>query len=267
MNLAQKKIVDTWKQKSWYHIISPKFLGEVSIAQVVASDEEHLMNRILALPLKEITHDISHLYTTIRIRVESIKNQNAYTKFIGHEASREYLSTLGRRRRELLRVVLETKSKDDVKFTVKMLVVTAVPCSTPKKKVLRNMAEAELKKLVNEARFGDFIQDVLYNKISPKIHGLLKKIAPIKRVEVYKTELFEVFDEAEVIELERQKKAREQSAQTEAVESQEREATPAPQTAESSTEAPAEPQTEDADATQEKLEDAEKNPEPEPTPA
>ncbi|MBI4360771.1 hypothetical protein HY572_03285 [Candidatus Micrarchaeota archaeon] len=207
--------MDTWKQKSWYNIISPKFLGEVQVAQIVASDEDHLLNRILALPLKEITHDISHMYTTIRIRVESIKNQNAYTKFIGHEASREYLSTLGRRRRELLRVVLETESKDGVKFTVKMLVVTAVPCSTPKKKVLRNMAEAELKKLVQEARFGDFIQDVLYNKISPKIHNLLKKITPIKRVEVYKTELYEVFDETEVIELERQKKAREQPASEE----------------------------------------------------
>lgn len=211
--MAQKKVVDTWKQKSWYHIISPKFLGEVQVAQILASDEEHMINRILALPLKEITHDISHMYTTIRIRVQSIQNQNAYTKFIGHEASREYLSTLGRRRRELLRVVLPGKSKDGVAFTAKMLVVTAVPCSTPKKKMLRNMAQSELKKLIQEARFGDFIQDVLYNKISPKIHNALKKIAPIKRVEIYKTELYEVFDEPEVIELERQKKAREQTAE------------------------------------------------------
>ncbi len=207
--MAKAKLIDTWKQKSWYNLVSPKFLGEVKIAEVVATDEDHLLNRIIAIPLKEITHEIAHMYTTIRMRVEKIKDKNAYTKFIGHEASREYLSTLGRRNRELLRIILTEESKDGVKFTVKMLVVTAVSCSTPKRKAIYTAARAELKRMITETRFGDFIQEVLYNKIAPKIHAAVKKIAPIKRVEVYKSALFEVFDENEVVELDRQVKARE----------------------------------------------------------
>lgn len=202
-------MVDSWKSKSWYNLVSPKFLGEVKIAEIPASDEDHLMNRIIALPLKEVTHDISHMYTTVRLRVEAIKDKNAYSKFIGHSASREYLSTLGRRNRDVLRVVLTTTSKDGVKFTAKMVVVTAVPCSTPQRKAVRNAALSELKRIISETRFGDFIQGVLYNKINPQIHGVVKKIVPIYRVEVYKTELFEVFDETAVIELERTKKERE----------------------------------------------------------
>lgn len=202
-------MVDSWKSKSWYNLVSPKFLGEVKIAEIPASDEEHLMNRIIALPLKEVTHDISHMYTTVRLRVEGIKDKNAYTKFIGHSASREYLSTLGRRNRDVLRVVFTGTSKDDVKFTVKMVVVTAVPCSTPQRKAVRNSSLAELKRIIAETRFGDFIQGVLYNKINPQIHNLVKKIVPIYRVELYKTELYEVFDEDAVIELDRTKKERE----------------------------------------------------------
>lgn len=205
-------MVDSWKSKSWYNLVSPKFLGEVKIAEIPASDEDHMLNRIISLPLKEVTHDISHMYTTVRLRVEAVKDKNAYSKFIGHSASREYLSTLGRRNRDVLRVVLTASSKDGVKFTAKMVVVTAVPCSTPQRKAVRNAALTELKRIIAETRFGDFIQGVLYNKINPQIHGIVKKIVPIYRVEIYKTELYEVFDEEAVIELERTKKAREEAA-------------------------------------------------------
>ncbi len=210
--------MDSWKSKSWYNLVSPKFLGEIKIAEIPASDEDHLINRIIALPLKEVTHDISHMYTTVRLRVEAIKDKNAYSKFIGHSASREYLSTLGRRNRDVLRVVLTSTSKDGVKFTVKMVVVTAVPCSTPQRKAVRNASLAELKRIIAETRFGDFIQGVLYNKINPQIHNLVKKIVPIYRVELYKTELYEVFDEDAVIELDRTKKAREDAAAAKAAE-------------------------------------------------
>lgn len=235
--MAQKKVVDSWKSKVWYNLVSPKFLGEVKIAEIPASDEDHLLNRIIALPLKEVTHDISHMYTTVRLRVEAIKDKNAYTKFIGHSASREYLSTLGRRNRDVLRVVLTATSKDGVKFTAKIVVVTAVPCSTPQRKAVRNATLAELKRIIADTRFGDFIQGVLYNKINPQIHNLIKKIVPVYRVELYKTELFEVFDEADVVELDRTKKAREKAVSDAAA--AESEAKPADVTKEKADVAPA----------------------------
>ncbi len=229
--MVQKKVVDNWKSKSWYYLISPKFLGEVKVAEIPASDEEHLLNRIIALPLKEITHDLSHMYTTVRLRVEAIKDKNAYTKFIGHSASREYLSTLGRRNRDVLRVVLTSESKDNVKFTVKMVVVTATSCSASQKKSVRNAARKELARIVSETRFGDFIQGLLYNKIAPQIHGAVKKIAPIYRVELYKTELYEVFDEADVVELDRQKKTREAAVKADEAKAAEAGAVVAPEPA------------------------------------
>ncbi len=206
--MAQQKVVDSWKTKKWYQLISPKFLGEVEIAEIPATDEEHLVNRVIALPLKEVTHDLSHMYSTVRLRVEKVQGKNAYAKFIGHATSREYLSTLARRNRDLLRVVLTLTSKDGVKFHVKALVVTAVACSTDQRALVRNTAEKELTRIVTESNFGDFIHQALFNKVAQALHNTLKKIVPIKRVEVYKTELFEIFDVQDVVELDRQKKAK-----------------------------------------------------------
>ncbi|NYZ77997.1 hypothetical protein H0N96_01170 [Candidatus Micrarchaeota archaeon] len=197
-----KKPVDTWRTKSWYAVIAPKFLGEVEVAQVPASDEQHLVNRVITLPLREVTHDLSHMYVNIRLRVSEIRGRTAFTKFIGHEISREYLSTLVRRHRDALRVVLPVKSADGIDFTVKALAVTNSPCSAMQKSLLRNALASEMKKKVAKQEFGKFIQEVLWGKAGTELYGKLRKLVPLRRVEVYKTELYEEFDVAEVQSLE-----------------------------------------------------------------
>ncbi len=197
-----KKLVDTWRTKSWYAIIAPKFLGEVEVARVPASDEQHLMNRVITLPLREVTRDLSHVYINIRLRVSEIKGRTAFTKFIGHEIAREYLSTLVRRRRDVLRVVLPVKSHDGIDFTVKALAVTNVPCSETQKRFLRNALASELKKKAARQEFGKFIQEVLWGKAGTELYGKLKKLVPLRRVEVYKSELYEEFDITETQPLE-----------------------------------------------------------------
>ncbi|MFH0835537.1 MAG: hypothetical protein V1834_00040 [Candidatus Micrarchaeota archaeon] len=199
--MAAKKMIDSWKSKTWYSLVSPKFLGERQIAEIPASDDSALMNRIIIFPLKDITRDISHMYATVKLRVYEIKGKNAFTKFIGHEISREYLSTLVRRRRDTMEVVFNVKSKDEVEFRVKALVITNSPCSERQKKALHKALVDEVTALVAKTEFGEFIQALLYNKVSAELAGKLKKIAPLRRVEIRKTQLKEFFDTEETVEL------------------------------------------------------------------
>ena len=190
----KKKAIDTWKLKTWYSVLAPKFLGEVEIAKTPASDEEKLINRVIILPLKEVSHDIAHIYTNIKLRVFEIKGKTAFTKFIGHEISKEYLSTLVRRHRDALHVVYPVKSKDGVEFTVKILLVTAVPCSNSQKTALRNGLKKEVEAKVAATDFGRFITEALYGRLGAELSQKLKRIAPIRRIEIKKTQLKEEFD-------------------------------------------------------------------------
>lgn len=167
-----------------------------------ASDEQHLVNRVIMLPLREVTHNLSHMYVNIRLRVSEIKGLTAFTKFIGHEIAREYLSTLVRRHRDALRVVMTVKSADGIDFTVKALAVTNSPCSAIQKRLLRNALASELKQKVARQEFGKFIREALLGKVGTELYGKLKKLVPLRRVEIYKTELYEEFDVAEVQPLE-----------------------------------------------------------------
>lgn len=190
----KKKVIDTWKLKTLYSVLAPKFLGEVEIAKTPASDEDKLINRVIILPLKEVSRDIAHIYTNIKLRVFEIKGKTAFTKFIGHEISKEYLSTLVRRHRDALHVVYPVKSRDGVEFTVKILLVTAVPCSNSQKTALRNALKKEVEAKVAATDFGKFITEALYGRLGAELSQKLKRIAPVRRIEIKKTQLKEEFD-------------------------------------------------------------------------
>ncbi|OIO26322.1 hypothetical protein COX85_02635 [Candidatus Micrarchaeota archaeon CG_4_10_14_0_2_um_filter_55_9] len=197
-----KKTVDNWKKKKWYRVISPKFLGEKELAQVPALDEDHILNRVIILPLREITRDLRHTYTNVCMRVYEVKGDLAYTKFIRHEVSRDYLATQIRRRRTALQMAFPVKSRDGVEFRIKMFVITAVRCSAKQKNTLRVNVQKFVEELVSKRNFGDFILDVLYGKVNEEVKDYAGNlVVPVHRVEVYKTELKEEFDTEEVREV------------------------------------------------------------------
>ncbi len=191
---ASKKVVDSWKAKKWYVVIAPNFLNNMEAAEIPAVSDEAMVNRIIELPLKDITHDLSHMYTTVRLRISEITGKKALAKFIGHSVAKEYMRTLARRKRDLVDIVLPVKSKDGVEFRVKVLVVTANPASVEQKHAIRQSVVKELKKRTSSTEFGQIVLDVLYNRTSEALHKSLVKILPIRRVEVWKTELKEEFD-------------------------------------------------------------------------
>ncbi|NUN11149.1 hypothetical protein HUU53_00710 [Candidatus Micrarchaeota archaeon] len=198
----KKKNIDTWKTKSWYTIIAPKFLGEVPTNTVVpAGEEETLTNRVLKLPLKEITRDINHIYTSIKLRVTEVQGKKAFTKFIGHSIAKEYLSTLVRRGRDALEIVVPTKSKDGVDFVAKAVIITANRCSEKQNHSLRKFLTEQIVKQSSEMEFAEFVRAVLFNKFVPPLMKDINKIAPIRRIEISKIELTEVFDVEETMDV------------------------------------------------------------------
>ncbi|MFH1780056.1 MAG: hypothetical protein ABH803_02840 [Candidatus Micrarchaeota archaeon] len=198
----KKKNIDTWKTKNWYTTIAPKFLGEVQTTNMVpAGEESTLMNRVLKLPLKEITHDIKHIYTTIKLRVYETRDKKAFTKYIGHFMANEYISTLIRRGRDALDIVIPTKSKDGVEFVIKAVIITNSRCSGKQKKSLRNAFKQEVLNIAKESEFAEFVRQVLFNQFIQTIHKKINKIAPIRRIEITKVELTEVFDVEETMDV------------------------------------------------------------------
>jgi len=191
--MAKAKTVDTWKTKQWYTVNAPEFFEGKQIAQLVATEDALLMNRIVRVALSDVTGDMSHSYTMLIFRVTDVRGKSAFTKFIGHELSKSYLRTLVRRRRHVISEVVDTTTKDGQGVRVKIAAFTGTKISTPLRTLIRNALHAEALAAAKELDFQALVQDLLFGRISSRLFNKVKKMAPIRRVEIRKSELKESF--------------------------------------------------------------------------
>ncbi|MEM0438216.1 MAG: hypothetical protein QXU54_02855 [Candidatus Micrarchaeia archaeon] len=181
---------DKWKVKSWYSVIAPKVFDEKRIGDVLAIDDASLMDRMVVVNLSDLTGEISHSYTRVNLRVSEVKGKTAYTTLVGHELIRSYLRTLARRRMSLVDDVVKVKTKDGVNVSVKSAIVAANKVSNATRISLRKIAEKVIIERAAALSYDEFMQEVLFKKLSAQVYPKLRKIVPVKRFEVIKTEIF-----------------------------------------------------------------------------
>ena len=134
------------------------------------------------------------MFTNLLFRVSDVKGADAQTTLIGHEMAPSFLKTFARRGKSLIHQVVDEKTKDGKNVRLKVIAVTRAPVSQNTKKNLRKALIEEAKKAITEVNFDGLLQDVLYGKISTKLFTRLKQITKMKRVEIRKSELEELFN-------------------------------------------------------------------------
>lgn len=187
--MVKGKSVDKWKNKSWYTVYAPEIFEGREIGKVPSLEDKQLMNRILRVGLAEITGDLSQSYVSVNFRINSVKGKTAQTALVGHELSKGYLKTLVRRGRSVISVVQDATTQDGVSLRVKIAIFTVRKVSTPVAKSIRLEAMRETTERAREMNFSQLEQEIVFGKFSSRIFNVIKKIAPIKRVEIRKTEV------------------------------------------------------------------------------
>jgi len=185
--------MDTWKTKQWYSVNAPEMFEGRQMAQVIGNEDSLLLNRLVRVSLSDLTGDMSQAYTMLDFRIVDVRGRTASTKLIGHELSRSYLRTLVRRRRHVIDEVVDVITRDGQTVRVKISSFTGTKVSTRARTSIRNTIRTELLAAAKETDFSQFAQELIFGKLSSRIYNKVKKIAPIRRVEVRKSELRESF--------------------------------------------------------------------------
>ncbi|MCX8198066.1 MAG: 30S ribosomal protein S3ae [Candidatus Micrarchaeota archaeon] len=195
--MAEKKtkVVDKWKTKSWYSVIAPEMFESKEIGQIVSSDESNLLNRKIKVGLGELLGSFSQssAYTSIFFRVKEVKGKSAYASFVGHELMPGYVRTLARRRRSVISQVDDVATKDGVRIRIKTICVSGVKVSESVRTDTRKAISSAIKELAKQSEFSALVQEIVFGKFSAKVFNAIKKIGPLKRVEIRKTEVIESF--------------------------------------------------------------------------
>ncbi|MEM0372299.1 MAG: 30S ribosomal protein S3ae [archaeon] len=184
--IKKRKTVDTWKKKEWYTIAAPKVFEEKEITTTVASDEKNLLNRVLRVPLRDITGNMNHQFVKMWLRITEVKGKTAHTTLEGFELVSEYLRRNIRRHRSIVKLIKDGTTKDGKKIRLTAYVFTGRKVDTTKKDEIRRLMNEYLSKQIPENTAEELIQKCVFGTTPTEILRETKAVCPIKRVEVSK---------------------------------------------------------------------------------
>lgn len=191
----RKDDVNKWKLKRWYEVVAPSLFEEKVMGEIISSDPNNLINRIVPIPLSEVisTKKPEALYSTLHFRVKDVKNDKAYTDIIGMEMAFSYLRSLARRRRTVIHEVIDITTKDGKTVRLKFLVVTLKKVSSTVKKNLRKALNEKVRDLTQSKSYYELVNSIVNGSLSSELAKHLNVINPVGVVLVKKFELFEQF--------------------------------------------------------------------------
>ncbi len=187
--MAVTKAAEGWKAKQWYNLVAPDMFGKTNIGETVAEEPEKLIGRVVEITLGELTNDMSKQNTKLILKIDRVGGDSAYTKFIGHQLTQDYLRSLVKRQTSAIETNISVTTKDGYTIRVKPSCFTIKRARANQVKAIRQVMNNVIEAKAKELDMPQFVQEVITGKLSASIYHDVKPIYPLRRVEVRKTEI------------------------------------------------------------------------------
>jgi len=184
-----RKVKDRWKAKSWYNVLAPPAFESVTVADTLADSPDSLINRVTGVSLQDLTNDFRKSHITLFFKINKVEENNAYTQFVGHTLTSDYLRRMIRRRRSKIEGVYDVTTRDGAVCRVKPFATTDKRIQNSQRKVVRDAMKKTIEDSAKTHTLSEFIRDVLDGKIGSDIYKNCKKLYPVKRIEINKTQV------------------------------------------------------------------------------
>ena len=186
---AARKIKDRWRAKNWYNIVTPPSFDNITIADTLTDNPDNLINRVTEVSLQELTNDFRKSHITLHFKINKITESNAQTQFVGHSLTSDYLRRMIRRRRSKIEGVYDVNTRDGAIVRIKPFATTDKRIQNSQRRVVREAMRNTIFDIGNKSTLSEFIKYILDGKIGSDIYKNCRKLYPVKRVEIFKTEV------------------------------------------------------------------------------
>ncbi len=185
---SQRK-ADSRKAKQWYKVVSPEMFGRSPVGETVAYDPDKIVGRVIETTLGDLTNNFSKQNTKLRFRVDRVAGDSAYTKFVGHEMTTDYIRSLVKRRTSRIDTIIDVATTDGYQVRVKPSCFTVKRARANQVKSIREISRNVVLEKAKGLDLNQLIQDVVNGKLSLDIYKEAKMVYPLRRVEVRKTQI------------------------------------------------------------------------------
>lgn len=190
--VAARKLKDRWRSKNWYRVLAPAMFEGVQIGETLSDDPEKLFGRKLDVTLQQLTGDFSKMHIKLIFQINSIQGSDAFSNFIGHSLTSDYIRRLTRRKRSKMDGVFDISTKDGFILRIKPMAVTEKRIQTSQQHAIRTIMRNVIEDYAKNKLVSEFIRDMIAGDISSMIFKASKPIYPIKRIEIRRSEVLEI---------------------------------------------------------------------------
>jgi len=194
--MAKKKQVgrrvEGWKAKSWFKVHVPDNLGKAYIGDTIANDAESAVGRIMTATLGEIMNDYAKQHVKMSFKIANVTGDSAYTEFVGHEVTRDYLRSLVKRRSSRIDCQVPILTKDGKKVRLTICCYTFARANISQEHAIRNIITATVTAQSAAWDLNTLLSGIVSGEISRDLFKAVKTIYPTRRVEIIKSKVEQV---------------------------------------------------------------------------
>jgi small subunit ribosomal protein S3Ae len=186
---AARKVKDRWKAKKWYNVIAPPAFDSVTIADTMTDNPDNLINRVTGISLQDLTNDFRKSHIILNFKINKVEEDKAHTQFSGHTLTSDYLRRMIRRRRSKIEGVYDVNTRDGAVIRVKPFATTDKRIQNSQRKVVREAMKKTISNQAKDSTLSEFMKNILDGRMGSEIYKNCKKLYPVKRIEIHKTEV------------------------------------------------------------------------------
>ena len=120
---SSRKAKDRWKAKSWYSLHAPRMFNYSVIGQTPSDDSDNVPGRTTQAPLHMLSGGYAQKHFMLKFRITEVRGLNAFTNYIGHYLTNDYLRSLTRRQQCKLSSNFIVETKDGISLRIKPIMI------------------------------------------------------------------------------------------------------------------------------------------------
>ena len=185
--MSERSVSKRKQEKRWYTIMAPEMFDRAELGETPADEPEQVYDRTIQTTLGELQNDPSENNTKLTFQISDVGSDTAYTEFVQHELTRDYLRSLTRRGTSKVDAFITVLTTDDYRVQVQPVAYTTKSADHSQEHAIRKTMIELVEEAAEERTFEGLVDSIVEGRLSSAIYGEAKTIYPLRRVEIQKT--------------------------------------------------------------------------------
>ena len=185
--MSERSVSKRKQEKRWYTVMAPEMFDRAELGETPADEAEQVYDRTIQTTLGELQNDPSENNTKLTFQITDVGSDTAYTEFVQHELTRDYLRSLTRRGTSKVDAFITVLTTDDYRVQVQPVAYTTKSADHSQEHAIRRTMIDLVEEAAEERTFEGLVDSIVEGRLSSAIYGEAKTIYPLRRVEVQKT--------------------------------------------------------------------------------